>query len=49
MQDYGHGMMVFTKDIYVPFIYLLDYSDTSIAPFNILASQSRNQPQTYIF
>jgi hypothetical protein len=35
------------KDIYVPTIYLLDYSDISKAPFNILASQSQNQPQTY--
>jgi hypothetical protein len=35
------------KDIYVPSIYLLDYSDISKAPFNILANQSQNQAQSY--
>ena len=35
------------KDIYVPSIYLLDYSDISKAPFNILANQSQTQSQTY--
>ena len=36
------------KDIYVPSIYLLDYNDTSKAPFNILAANSQqNQNQSY--
>ena len=35
------------KDIYVPSIYLLDYSDISKAPFNILANQTQSQAQSY--
>ena len=36
------------KDIYVPTIYLMDYNDTSKAPFNLFASnQTQNQTQTY--
>ena len=36
------------KDIYVPTIYLIDYNDTSKAPFNLFATnQTQNQTQTY--
>ena len=36
------------KDIYVPTIYLMDYSDTSKTPFNLFISiQDQNQTQNY--
>ena len=35
------------KDIYVPTIYLLDYSDTTKSPFNILAANSTQAPTQY--
>ena len=35
------------KDIYVPSIYLLDYNDTSKSPFDILASNSNQNPLQY--
>ena len=35
------------KEIYVPTIYLLDYSDTTKSPFNILAANSTQSPAQY--